>query len=112
MGLETQRIVCVGLGPVVELPQGNYARRIYHTPGFSPIADFASDEHIPPQAFSVCRTSLVEFDRARSVRRFGLGGGGRGSRYLGFQDVAAQVQRYCDQYGPDHVLLVCDLDNR
>jgi hypothetical protein len=28
-----------------------------------------------------------------------------------FKDVAAQVERYCDQYGPEHVLLVCDLDN-
>jgi hypothetical protein len=28
-----------------------------------------------------------------------------------FKDVAAQVEKYCDQYGPEHVLLVCDLDN-
>jgi Protein of unknown function (DUF2608) len=28
-----------------------------------------------------------------------------------FKDVAAQVERYCDQYGAEHVLLVCDLDN-
>jgi hypothetical protein len=28
-----------------------------------------------------------------------------------FADVVAAVERYADQYGPEHVLLVCDLDN-
>src|SRR5262245_4946536 len=28
-----------------------------------------------------------------------------------FKDVAAQVEQYAEKYGPEHVLLVCDLDN-